>query len=135
MLTPVFLAKVEKNRLRMEKPQEFGIWCSQFEGKEVDVTVKQKKRPRTSGGYNELSNQNGLYWIYLGLIEKETGNNANEMHEYFKRKFLKPKNLTMFKENIKIPGSTTDLDKFEFSEYMNKIEILTGILIPDKYEI
>ena len=29
-----------------------------------------------------------FYWMYLGIIESETGNLANNMHEYFKRIFF-----------------------------------------------
>lgn len=81
--------------------------------------------------------QNKIYWFYLGIIESETGNNAEELHELFKRKFLKPI-ISKIKINGKIieykrPGSTTELNKIQFGEYLEKINALTGIPIP-QYE-
>lgn len=75
--------------------------------------------------------QNNLYWKYLDLIEMETGNNADDLHEYFRRTLLPPKFITAMGKEIKIPRSTTELSKTEFSEYMEKISALTLVPIPD----
>ena len=76
-------------------------------------------------------NQNKLYWKYLGIIEIETGNVANDMHEYFRRTLLPPKFIKYNGKEIKIPMSTTELKKHEFSDYMDKICAETGVAIPD----
>lgn len=75
--------------------------------------------------------QNNLYWMYLEIIERETGNNANDLHEYFRRTLLAPITLKVMNKEIKIPKSTTDLKKNEFSDYMEKICATTNIPIPD----
>lgn len=75
--------------------------------------------------------QNRLYWLYLGVIERETGNVANDMHEYFRRVFLKPKFIKTMGKEIKVPRSTTELNKTEFSDYMERISAETNIPIPD----
>lgn len=75
--------------------------------------------------------QNNLYWMYLDLIERETGNNANDLHEYFRRALLAPKTLKVMNKEIKVPMSTTELNKVEFSDYMEKICAETGVPIPD----
>lgn len=83
--------------------------------------------------------QNALYWVYLEKIAQETGADAEEdLHPFFKSKFL-PKRIGKFKgktmeHEFSYEGSTTKLSKAEFSEYMSKIERLTGILIPTKEE-
>jgi len=76
-------------------------------------------------------NQNRLYWKYLCIIELETGNNANDLHEYFRRTLLPPKFITVMEKEIKIPRSTTELKKNEFAEYLEKIAALINIPIPD----
>lgn len=76
-------------------------------------------------------NQNRLYWKYLEIIERETGNNTNDLHEYFRRTLLSPKFIQVMGKEIKIPKSTTELKKHEFSDYMTKIEVETGVMIPD----
>jgi hypothetical protein len=75
--------------------------------------------------------QNNLYWMYLQIIERETGNNANDLHEYFRRKFLPPKFIKVMGQEVKIARSTTELKKHEFSEYMEKISAETGVAVPD----
>jgi len=78
--------------------------------------------------------QNKLYWLYLGVIEHDTGNIANDVHEYYRRAFLQPKFIKVMGKEIKIPRSTTELTKNEFSEYMDKISADTGVPIPDTNE-
>lgn len=75
--------------------------------------------------------QNKLYWKFLEIIEMETGNNANDMHEYFRRTLLAPKFIKVMGKEIKIPKSTTELNKAEFGEYMDKISAETEVAIPD----
>jgi hypothetical protein len=74
--------------------------------------------------------QNKLYWAYLRLCEEETGNEANDLHEYFKRKFLPPQFKEIMGETIKLPATTTKLNKTEFGTYLDKISFLTSIPIP-----
>lgn len=76
------------------------------------------------------SSQNRLYWAYLNLIEKETGNYADDLHEIFKRKFLPPREVTVFDKVYRLPASTTELNTKTFSEYLEKICVETGIQIP-----
>lgn len=80
------------------------------------------------------SQQNRYYWLYLGIIEKETGNPADDLHEFFKRKFLPPRFIRFRKEEMKIPGTTTGLSKADFSDYMDKICALTGVPLPNPEE-
>lgn len=84
---------------------------------------------------NERTNQqNRYYWLYLGIIERETGNCANYLHEYFKRIHLPPTYISVMGKEIKIPTSTTDLKKHEMSDYLDKICAETGVPLPDPEE-
>lgn len=124
----VFLVKIDKTQLSF---LDFGSdhnlarwrdWCKQNHGKEV--RIEPLKRTRTV-------NQNSLYWFYLDIIERETGNLSTDLHELFKRTLLPPKFITVLKQTIKVPKSTKDLDKTEFSDYMERICALTSVPIPD----
>jgi hypothetical protein len=77
------------------------------------------------------NSQNALYWAYLGFIEHETGNLSDNLHEFAKRKFLPPKFITINGEEIKIPSSTTDLNKIQFGEYLDKICAWSNVPIPN----
>jgi hypothetical protein len=79
--------------------------------------------------------QNRYYWLYLGMIETETGNNTDDLHEYFKRKYLKPKFITVFGNEIKIPNTTSELNKSDFVEYLDKICAESGVALPDPNEL
>lgn len=97
-------------------------------GTELSATFEDK-RPKRTG------QQNRLYWMYLGDIEAEMGNLADDLHELFKRKFLPPRWVTMFDEEVCLPPSSTVLSKTEFGEYLDKICALTGVPIPDPGEL
>jgi hypothetical protein len=78
--------------------------------------------------------QNRLYWIFLEKIARETGDDAESLHQWAKRQFLKPKFIKVRGTEMKIPGSTRELSKLEFGEYMDKISATTEIAIPDPVE-
>jgi hypothetical protein len=80
-------------------------------------------------------NQNKLYWAYLQIVEQETGNNFMDLHEYLKRTLLPPKFITVLGKEIKIPMSTTELNKSDFTIYLDKISALTGVPLPTAEEI
>lgn len=75
--------------------------------------------------------QNRYYWLYLGIIEAETGEIAQNLHEYFRRTLLPPKFIKVMDKEIRIPCSTTELNKSDFVLYLDKICSLTGVPLPD----
>ena len=83
--------------------------------------------------------QNRYYRVYLKNIEEETGNDADYLHEHFKRKYLAlpPKDIVLADGSTVLVvtyRSTASLNKTEFSEYLQKIERDTGIPLPDTDE-
>ncbi len=102
--------------------QRFLACLKEHEGKDFRIELLQSTR--------SLS-QNSLYWLYLEVIARETGNSANDLHEYFRRVLLSPKILKVMNKEIKVPKSTTELNKVEFGDYMDKICSETNIPIPD----
>ena len=102
------------------------ISLSRHAGKRVTISLPKNTR---SG------QQNRFYWLYLQIIERETGNTAYAMHETYKRIFLPPQFLTIKikgkETEIKIPASTTKLSKIDMGDYMERICAETGVPIPD----
>lgn len=78
--------------------------------------------------------QNRFYWAYLEIIERETGNNADYLHEYFRRKLLPPKHIKVLGKEIMIPASTIELSKDAMMNYMDKISAESGVAIPNPEE-
>lgn len=123
------MSKVWLMRVIDKKPQlsdwnkaDLNEWCKENDGKILRITYETPKR---SG------QQNRFYWLYLGVIAAETGDDENSLHEFFRRKFLPPKSITVMEQEIRVPSSTTDLNKIEFGEYMDRICALTNVPIPD----
>lgn len=104
----------------------FNDFLKDNEGKVIQVTRYIPIRTST---------QNRFYWAYLSLIETETGNNANDLHEYFKRTLLPPKWIKVLGKEIKIPNTTTELTKIEFGEYLDKIAAECNVPIPSEEDI
>lgn len=122
----LFYAQIEDGAVVPTNADAYKWHLMGLEGEKVEVRVQKPSAQRTK-------RQNRFYWGYLRMISQETGDDINSLHEFFKRKFLPPKNIevSMYAEAIRIPGSTTDLKKQqEFSEYIARITALTGVLPP-----
>ncbi|MDZ4785413.1 MAG: hypothetical protein SGJ02_04985 [bacterium] len=79
--------------------------------------------------------QNAFYWVYLTVIARETGNDADDLHAYFRANLL-PRKIVKIKGrkgvyDFEKSQSTTELSKAEFGEYMEKICVATEVPIPN----
>jgi len=71
--------------------------------------------------YKRTMPQNKLYWLYLSCIEQETGNDKEDLHEYFKLKFNGIEVVQLFGEAVYSPRSTTKNNTKQMTEYIDKI--------------
>ena len=120
----MFRAKIKDGNLDFGVAQRavFKDFLKVNEGRTLLIELEKKGR--------SLS-QNGFYWVYLGVIARETGDNADDLHEFFKRKLLPPKFIKVRGEEVKIPASTTELNKADFGNYLEQICAMTQIPLPD----
>ena len=105
----------------------FKRWLAQWEGQEVSLEVTTRKSTRSA-------EQNRYYWLYLTLIKEETGNEIEDLHSYFKGKFLTKKISEIYGDKYRVTKSTTDLSKGEFCDYLVNISGITGVELPDTTE-
>ena len=97
---------------------------------EWEVLIRKAKSKRSV-------DQNALYWAWIAVVEVETGNDKDALHEFFKHKFLINQRVLVFGEQVEKRPSTTKLNTKEFSEYMEKIrafcatELAITLLTPD----
>lgn len=81
------------------------------------LTVEPQKKKRS------LS-QNALMWKWLNevvaIVGDATGNDSDQLHWFFKQKFLKPEVVEVHGETA-FHYTTTKLTPSEMSEYMDKI--------------
>jgi hypothetical protein len=128
----MFIVKIIKGELDFGSEWNLHRWndfCVDNEGKTLRIEKPKSVRSMQ---------QNSFYWVYLELISRETGNDPNDLHEYFKTKMLPRKIVEIHGkhghyefEKIK---STTELSKLEMGEYMDKICAVTEVPIPDPKE-
>lgn len=79
--------------------------------------------------------QNRYYWgVYLPLISAETGNDVDDLHSLFKGLFLSKGTVEVLGHKVRRAKSTTELTAGQFSEYILRIEELTGVLAPPTEE-
>lgn len=110
MIAPVFTATVKNNKVVFYNVDLFNNYLHSFEGKDVHVIVRQKKKIRSV-------NQNSFYWgCVIPLLCETTGYGDEELHEALKIKFL-------MDNTRKLPTvkSTTSLSTVEFEQYLDNI--------------
>lgn len=134
MYTPVFRGKIENGKLLIEDKPSFQSWIVSLNNKNVEVTIKQKKKKRTSGKQDEESNANGWYWgIIIPICADELGYTYNEMHETFTALYA-PKHVRQVgKTQIAVPIRTSEMDTIQFAQYCDSIiqhMAEMGVMIP-----
>lgn len=95
------------------------------EGKKIVINIGLDKAKRSL-------DQNSLYWVFLGVIARETGHTEEELHRIFKGLFLPKKPVVLKGKTYMLAGSTSDLNKPQFSEYMMRISAETNVPIPEE---
>ena len=90
-----------------------------FKGCTVEITIKKK---------NKRSNPQNSYYhgvvvaeVRHGLLEIGYQMTADETHEFLKQKFNSTQIITKDGLVIDVPKSTTELNKSDFSEYVERI--------------
>lgn len=120
-------ATIKGNKITCDKT----LWDTYLADNQGEVNIEIKKWTK-----DRSYDQNRLYWKYLEVICQDTGNESpEELHEYLKRALLPPRFITVLGKTIKVPESTTRLSTVQFTEYITKINSLTGIPIPNYDQI
>lgn len=92
------------------------------------VTYDDRKPKRSTS-------QNSYYWgCVLPTISAETGEEVEDLHELFKQRFLVNGKKMVRGHEIVVYRSTTELNVGEFSDFISRIEVWTGIHIPTPEE-
>ncbi len=66
---------------------------------------------------------NRLYFMWLNCVKDETGQDTEDLHIYFKQKYLPWSTSEVFGDEIRRVTSTKNLDSKQFSEYLEKIRM------------
>ena len=88
----------------------------EFPGTQFYLKLLKKRRVRSL-------KQNSLYWVWLTYIEMETGQEKDDLHSFFKERFLKSEKIEILNHSYLKTQSTTALNTKEFTEYLDKIQL------------
>lgn len=120
MINPQFTGTIKDGTLSLDNPDRFIKYLSNLKSSEVVMTVKPKRRVRTSKQPNEKTNQNGYYWkIIIPILGDYFGYNPDEIHQALKVKFLR---IGGTDQLLKI-GSTAKLSTTEWEDLMERIRV------------
>ena len=119
-----FKGKIKDGKFTFIDEDSYKTFIKRQKDGPVYVVIERPRLKRST-------EQNNLYWMYLRLIEDETGNDSKKLHLIFKEKFLPKKYYEALGLTVQKSKSTTELSKEEFSDYLDKIERLTDIPVPD----
>ena len=78
-----------------------------------------------------------MYWLWLTCIQDETGNDRNDLHEYFKQILILPQETAIFGNFIEF-RSTKKLSTSQFKEYLDMIQAkmsIEGIVLPNPEDL
>jgi hypothetical protein len=125
--------KVESGKLTLSNQQ---IFREELKGLSGDVVVEVKE------GKGKRSNQQNkfLWGVVYGLISEHTGHTPEELHEFFKDKFLSNrKHIIIGNEDREIElGTTTKLTTKGFEEFVENIRRFASVeletIIPEPNE-
>lgn len=83
----------------------------------IKITQKREKRS---------IDQNSLMWLWLSAVEQETGNNKEDLHDYFRAQYLGGEWREIFNDKYFKLKSTTQLNTLQFTNYLNKIQVFAN---------
>lgn len=121
--------RIGKKKIIFDDPVLESQFFEKNEGKEATIEPYKKRRSLSANRY---------LWVIYELIAEHTGHSAEEIHEAMKHEHLPRKWVTIKGRDIQIPVSTTELDTFDFSIYVEKVmaeATCLGIVIPTREEV
>lgn len=80
-----------------------------------ELILKDHKKKRTE-------DQNALYWSWLRIIGKETGDSTKALHAFYGDEFLPKEEVIVFGKKVLEIKSTTELGVKGFTEYLKQVE-------------
>lgn len=80
---------------------------------EVTVTTYNPKRSTSA---------NRRYWALAGAVAKKTGHDSDEIHDFWKERFLGTRAIEIAGERVTVRPSTKRLNVQQFNDFMERCE-------------
>lgn len=114
-----------KKKVTIDHPMYYQHEIQGFQvGSQVTVKVTNKKPKRTEA-------QNRYMHLYFSLIAQSSGHTPREIKNWAKGKVLSKGITEVFGDKVRIVKETSELTVNEMIEFMARIELITGVPLPD----
>ena len=127
-INPIFLGKIQNNKVIFENKDKFEGYLINLEGKDVEIIVRKRKKNRS------IPQNNYYFGVVVAIPAEHFGYTPDEMHESFKWMFLR-RHAEGKPETVR---STTSLTTVEFTSYVEQCRQWCAenkIYIPDPGEV
>ena len=111
MAQECILQKVD-GQCHMEK--SFDYMCSQLTNGRYRVCIERYHEQRTLP-------QNALMWLWFTCIERETGTDKLDVHDYYCNRFLRRTAFIKGRE-MTVAGSTSKLNTVQMTDFLRKVQ-------------
>lgn len=123
-----FAAKIENKSLKYFEIDRMKKYLSTLkDGQMLSIEIDKQKK-------NRSTSQNSMYWAILSEISNETGHSSDELHDFFKNKFLPRRYIKIGKSKLRAIPTTTNLTTLEFTEYIENIKAFTATELGMEWE-
>jgi len=110
-----YYSNVKDSKLQKNISLQIASDIKHFEGKRIEITIQKLSSKRST-------QQNRLWWLYMGILSKELGFTKEEIHEICKFKFLKKEKVDERTGLIfEYLGSTAALNKSDFADLVSEL--------------
>lgn len=106
------ILKKQDGRLTFDKEPSYVL--SLLANGSYTIEIKKVSEKRTVS-------QNALMWMWFSCIERETGTSAQDVHDYYCKKFL-CRVITIGERMEKVVGETKRMNTQQMTEFLNKIQ-------------
>jgi len=125
------IAKIQNKNIIFERLGIAEDFLSKMDGKRVLITIENLPR---SGAQNRML-WGLVYDSIVSAIQKETGQDADDIHDYYKTKFLRRR----LENGQVVVGSTARLNSKEFSEFVEQVKASASVeflvTVPETFEV
>jgi len=125
-----FIVEIEQGKVKFKSEHHkelFARYVMQFPDGKYNLEINKRTEGRSQ-------QQNRYYWLYLGIVSRESGHTTEELHQLFRGMFLSKGIKEVMGKPVRVTKSTTELSKNDFCEYLAEIYTYTEIPLPDTSE-
>jgi len=72
---------------------------------------------------NRSLSQNALMWLWYACVENETGQNKDDVHAYYCKRFL-AREVEIFGKIETVIGGTRNLTTVEFKHFLDRVQVI-----------